>query len=113
LILFLFLAQFQAGLPSSFTRNSFWISIVRRNIRPLIKFCVYVFRPFSVRGSNVLLPLIRNIATGLQQAVDWFNALTPSVKSFIAIDGAAALALIIGPITLLIGFLPHSNISRV
>lgn len=58
---------------------------------------------------NALLPLIRSFATGIQQLVDQFNGLSPSVQSFIAIGGAltAALALIVGPITLLIGFLPQ------
>lgn len=63
----------------------------------------------QISFGNALLPMIRAFATGLQQVVDWFNALSPTVQSFIAIGGAlvAALTLIVGPITLLIGFLPQ------
>jgi|GEM_PF-1454764 len=58
---------------------------------------------------DALVPAIRTISSWVQKLVDRFNDLSPSAKSFIAIGGAiaAALALIIGPITLLIGFLPQ------
>lgn len=59
-------------------------------------------------GSS-LIPMIQAIAGGVQKMVDMFNALSPSTQTFIAIAGtvAAALALIIGPLMVLVGFLPQ------
>lgn len=58
---------------------------------------------------TALLPALDMMAKLVQGMVDGFNALSPSVQSFIAIAGAitAVLALIIGPLTLLVGFLPQ------
>ncbi|OMF70514.1 phage tail tape measure protein [Paenibacillus glucanolyticus] len=58
---------------------------------------------------TALLPALDMLAKLVQGLVDGFNSLSPSVQSFIAIAGAitAVLALIIGPLTLLVGFLPQ------
>lgn len=58
---------------------------------------------------TALLPALDMLAKLVQGLVDGFNSLSPSVQSFIAISGAitAVLALIIGPLTLLVGFLPQ------
>jgi len=58
---------------------------------------------------TALLPALDMLSKLVQGLVDGFNSLSPSVQSFIAIAGAitAVLALIIGPLTLLVGFLPQ------
>ncbi|MCQ2009264.1 phage tail tape measure protein [Sporolactobacillus sp. STSJ-5] len=57
---------------------------------------------------DALLPALRVLVGAVQGLVDKFNSLPKGMQSFIAIGAAvaAALALIIGPILLLIGFLP-------
>jgi len=58
---------------------------------------------------NALLPALRVLVNGIQRLVDAFNSLPPGVQSTIAIFGAlaAGLALVTGPLLLLIGFLPQ------
>ncbi|MNH78571.1 Phage-related minor tail protein [compost metagenome] len=58
---------------------------------------------------QALLPALRKLATVVQGGVDAFNNLSPGMKSFIAIGGAvtAALMLIVGPLLMLIGFIPQ------
>lgn len=58
---------------------------------------------------NALLPALRVLVSGIQRVVDAFNSLPPGVQSAIAMFGAlaAGLALVAGPMLLLIGFLPQ------
>ncbi|MNR93710.1 Phage-related minor tail protein [compost metagenome] len=58
---------------------------------------------------QALLPALRKLATAVQGGIDAFNNLSPGMKAFIAISGAvvAALMLIVGPLLLLIGFIPQ------
>lgn len=58
---------------------------------------------------DALLPALKIIVLAVQDFVDKFNALPKSMRSFVAIGAAvtATLLLIIGPILLLIGFLPQ------
>ncbi|MNX71067.1 Phage-related minor tail protein [compost metagenome] len=63
----------------------------------------------KISMGQALLPALRKLAIAVQGGVDAFNKLSPGMKSFIAISGAvaAALALIVGPLMLLIGFIPQ------
>lgn len=58
---------------------------------------------------NALLPVITPAVAAIQKLVDKFNALPKSAQTFIAIGAAlaAAFMLIVGPIVMLIGFLPQ------
>lgn len=58
---------------------------------------------------SALLPALRSITEFIQGLVDGFNGLSPGMQSFIAIAGAvgAAVALISGPLLMLVGFLPQ------
>lgn len=55
-----------------------------------------------------LLPALRKLTDFVSKAVDVFNDMPSGFKSFIAISGAvvAALLLIIGPLLMLVGFIP-------
>ncbi|WP_049869533.1 phage tail tape measure protein [Paenibacillus sp. D9] len=57
---------------------------------------------------NALLPAIRTIAEVVDKVVDGFNKLSPAMQSTIAIGAvvAAGIALIVGPLLILIGMLP-------
>lgn len=56
-----------------------------------------------------LIPALRVAASVMQSVIDVFNRFPEGVKTFIAIAGAitAALALIAGPLLLLVGFIPQ------
>lgn len=58
---------------------------------------------------SALIPALRMLTGIIQTVVDGFNSLPPGVQSAVAVIGAlvAALALIGGPMLLLIGFLPQ------
>ncbi|GIO63582.1 phage tail tape measure protein [Paenibacillus cineris] len=58
---------------------------------------------------DALLPALRSLTDFVQKGVDVFNAMPEGFKSFVAISGAvvAALALITGPLLILIGFIPQ------
>ncbi|QRG66930.1 phage tail tape measure protein [Brevibacillus choshinensis] len=58
---------------------------------------------------QALLPALQVLVSAIQSAVDVFNRFPDGVKSFIAIAGAIAaiVALIAGPLLLLVGFLPQ------
>lgn len=58
---------------------------------------------------DALLPVLRFLTEAIQKVVDGFNGLPESAKQFIAIGGsiAATLALITGPLLILIGFIPQ------
>nr|WP_141431900.1 phage tail tape measure protein [Bacillus sp. 03113] len=62
----------------------------------------------AISLGNALLPAISKIVAGLQWLVDKFNGLSPAMQSFIAITAVvvAVLALIAGPILILIAMLP-------
>lgn len=57
---------------------------------------------------NALLPALKQITSVIQKVVDAFNGMPQGMQQAIAISAAvaAALALIIGPLLMLIGFLP-------
>ncbi|QOS77997.1 phage tail tape measure protein [Paenibacillus sp. JNUCC31] len=58
---------------------------------------------------NALIPALRRIVSTVQVVIDMFNKVPEGTKSFIAVLGAitAALALIAGPLLILIGFMPQ------
>ncbi|NTZ20938.1 phage tail tape measure protein [Paenibacillus sp. JMULE4] len=58
---------------------------------------------------TALIPALRMLVSIVQSVVDVFNSFPPSVQTTIAIIGAivSALALITGPLLLLIGFIPQ------
>jgi phage-related minor tail protein len=58
---------------------------------------------------SALIPILRSLTGIVQKVVDMFNAMPQGMQQFIAISGAvvAALALITGPLLMLIGFLPQ------
>lgn len=58
---------------------------------------------------QALIPALRTVAGVMQSVVDVFNRFPEGVKTFIAIAGAitAALALIVGPLLILAGFIPQ------
>jgi TP901 family phage tail tape measure protein len=62
----------------------------------------------AISIGNALLPAINVIVAALQKLVEWFNGLSPTMKSVIAITAAVAagLMLIVGPMLILIGFIP-------
>lgn len=66
------------------------------------------FEEIMISLGTALLPAIELLVSGLQTLANWFNGLSDSTKSFIAISAAVAagLALFIGPILMLIGFFP-------
>jgi phage-related minor tail protein len=58
---------------------------------------------------SALIPVLRMLTGIVQAVVDGFNTLPPGVQSAVAVIGAlvAALALVTGPMLLLVGFLPQ------
>ncbi|MGG1673325.1 phage tail tape measure protein [Paenibacillus sp. NRS-1783] len=56
-----------------------------------------------------LIPALRTLAGVVQSAVDVFNGLSDGTKNFIAVAGAitAVIALIVGPMLILAGFIPQ------
>lgn len=58
---------------------------------------------------KALIPALRALTGIVQSVVDVFNALPEGMQSFIAIGGAitAAIALIVGPMLILAGFIPQ------
>lgn len=58
---------------------------------------------------TALLPAIRKVTETIQKLVDGFNKLSPQTQSLIATSTAvaAAIGLILGPLLMLIGFLPQ------
>src|SRR5699024_11896689 len=67
------------------------------------------FEEIMISLGEALLPAIRKVVGWLQQLADWFNGLSDSTKSTIAIVAAlaAAFALAAGPILMLIGYIPQ------
>lgn len=63
----------------------------------------------AVTFGEALMPAVTAAVDGLQKLAKWFGGLSESTKQFIAVGTAvtAALALIIGPLMLLIGFIPQ------
>jgi phage-related protein len=63
----------------------------------------------AISLGTALLPFVKSFAEGIQGLVDKFNNLSPAMQSFIAIGSAvaAAIALVTGPILLLIGYIPQ------
>lgn len=63
----------------------------------------------QISVGEALLPMLRVLTGVIQRVVNIFNGLPEGVKSFLAISGAliAALGLIVGPLLLLIGFIPQ------
>lgn len=62
----------------------------------------------AIAIGNALLPALKVITKWLQKAVDWFNGLSKTTKTLIVIGTALAtvFALLLGPILILVGFLP-------
>src|SRR5690625_5252606 len=66
------------------------------------------FEGVQIALGTALIPVIQKVAESLKGLADWFNNLDDSTKNTIGImlGIAAALALVVGPILLLIGFIP-------
>src|SRR5690625_1025903 len=66
------------------------------------------FEGVQIALGTALTPVIQKVAESLKGLADWFNNLDDSTKNTIGImlGIAAALALVVGPILLLIGFIP-------
>src|SRR5690625_6900925 len=64
------------------------------------------FEGVQIALGTALIPVIQKVAESLKGLADWFNNLDDSTKNTIGImlGIAAALALVVGPILLLIGF---------
>ncbi len=63
----------------------------------------------AITIGETLIPYIQKFAEWINKIVDWFNELSPTIQQFMVIGTALAgvLALIAGPILLLIGFIPQ------
>lgn len=63
----------------------------------------------AISLGTALLPAVKSISGWLENLVDGFNALSPEMQSTISIATATAgaLALVAGPATMLVGFLPN------
>src|SRR5690625_7042713 len=66
------------------------------------------FEGVQIAIGTALIPVIQKVAESLKGLADWFNNLDDSTKNTIGImlGIAAALALVVGRILLLIGFIP-------
>src|SRR5690625_216618 len=66
------------------------------------------FEGVQIALGSALIPAVQKVTEWLTKLADWFNGLSDSTKTTIAIITAvaAALALVVGPILLLIGFIP-------
>src|SRR5690625_7630705 len=71
------------------------------------------FEGVQIAIGTALIPVIQKVAESLKGLADWFNNLDDSTKNTIGImlGIAAALALVVGPILLLIGFIPSVIIA--
>src|SRR5690625_3502948 len=67
------------------------------------------FEGVQIALGSALLPAIRKVTEWLTKLLSWFNGLSDSTKSAIAIFAAvaAAIMLIVGPILVIIGFIPQ------
>jgi len=67
------------------------------------------FEGVQIALGSALIPIIRKVTEWLTKLAEWFNGLSENTKKNIAIFAAvaAAIMLIVGPILLLIGFIPQ------
>lgn len=63
----------------------------------------------AISIGEILIPYIQKAVEWINKLVDWFNGLSPAVQEFIVIGTAlaGALALITGPLLMIIGFIPQ------
>src|SRR5699024_7132147 len=67
------------------------------------------FEGVQIAIGTALIPAIRKATEWLTKLADWFNGLSDSTKSAIAIFAAlaSAIMLIVGPLLMIIGFIPQ------
>lgn len=81
---------------------------MKDNLQGALENLSSAFEEIMISLGSALIPIVEKLVGWLQQAADWFNGLSENTKTTIAIVLAitAGLALLIGPILLLVGFIP-------
>lgn len=81
---------------------------MKDNLKGAIDEMSGAFETLMITIGTAITPAIQALSTALGGLANWFNNLSPSMQSFIAIAAAvtAALALIAGPLLILIGMIP-------
>ncbi|GGD07666.1 phage tail tape measure protein [Pontibacillus salipaludis] len=78
------------------------------NLKGQLKLISSAFEGAAISIGTALLPAVKVLALGVQWLLDGFNALSPGIKSTVAVVAAltAAFGLVLGPVLIAIGFLP-------
>src|SRR5699024_6242502 len=81
---------------------------MKDNLQGALENLSSAFEEILITLGTTLLPIVEKATEWLQKLADWFNNLSDETKETIAIVTAiaAALALVVGPIMMLIGFIP-------
>src|SRR5690625_1562832 len=79
-----------------------------KTVMSQLKILGNTIRDVAISFGDALMPAIKLVIGWLQKLSDWFNGLSETTKSTIAIFTAVAteIMLIVGPILLLVGFIP-------
>lgn len=103
------IAKFTTALEQSSGASASTASIMRDNLKGAIDEMSGAFETLMITIGTSLTPIVRTFADTLGSLANWFNNLSPAAQQFIAIGAAVAgaLALLVGPLTVLIGFLPN------
>ncbi|WP_025848675.1 phage tail tape measure protein [Paenibacillus ehimensis] len=101
--------QYTKSLQNSTGASKQAADIMKDNLKGSVDQLKGAIESASIAIGTALSPVIRKIAEALTELVDKFNKLPPSLQSTIAVTGAvtAALALLTGPLLMIIGMLPQ------
>src|SRR5690625_72391 len=102
-------ANLAAELYDSEGAASDMAAIMQDNLNGALTQLGSAFEGVQIALGTALIPAVQKATEWLTKLADWFNGLSDGMKSTIAITLgiAAALALVAGPMLLLIGFIPQ------
>jgi TP901 family phage tail tape measure protein len=97
-----------AALEGSTGASAKTAAIMNDNFKGAINQLTGAFETLQIKVSDALTPAIQWLTEKLTDLVNWFNTLSPTTQTVITVITAvtAALALLGGPLLILIGFLP-------
>lgn len=101
--------KFTKALENSGGASAEAAAKMKDNLKGAIDEMSGAFETLMITIGTALTPAVQGIANALGGLANWFNSLSPSMQNFAAIAAAvaASLALLGGPLLMLVGFLPQ------